>query len=365
MGIPSQPTTVISLGPRSGQPNSNRSLATEFGDSSPHALGDFYRGGPLVANHPVNSGVPTTIGGTRSLSQYNGASIVHRYTISSPVQNLNLFDYATNPARTGTTKSQGYIDNGQYTAGEPGAIEFTISPGVVVGSATRTQNALETGTGWHPSVSLLVINQGTIVGAGGGGGNGGTGALSVAGNPPVPAQPPQPGQGGGTAVAAQRPFIFQNAGVVRGGSGGGGGGGGATGLSAGPGFSIAFPYAGGGGGGGAGQSGGVGGTAFTNNPPTDPLRAKPGQNGGLTTGGLGGSGEPAVQSPIPATPAGGGGGNAISPTVPGIGQTGVPYPTPSPAPRATGLGGAAGFASTGDSIITWQQLGTINGQRIA
>lgn len=354
MGIPSQPTTVISLGPRSGQPNSNRSLATEFGDSSPHALGDFYRGGPLVANHPVNSGVPTTIGGTRSLSQYNGASIVHRYTISSPVQNLNLFDYATNPARNSTTKSQGYIDNGQYTAGEPGAIEFTINPGVVVGSATRTQNALETGTGWHPSVVITLTNQGTIVGAGGAGGNGGTGS-----SPATPAVAAQPGFSGGTAFVAQRSVTLVNVGTIRGGSGGGGGGAGETAIFGGP-FPFTAPYGGGGGGGGAGQSLGAGGTGTAGGSAPAPLQAQPGQTApSITTGGQGGRGDN-FPSPTPVTKGwpGGAGGNAISPTVPGVGQAG----STRPGFTAT-TGGAAGFAITQNANITYSgPPGTIQGQ---
>lgn len=346
MGIPSQPTTVISLGPRSGQPNSNRSLATEFGDSAPHVLGDFYRGGPLVANHPINSGVPTTIGGPRSLSQYNGASIVYRYTISANTQNLNLFDYATNPARTGTTKSQGYIDNGQYTAGEPAGVEFTINPGVVVGSATRTQNALETGTGWHPSVVITLTNQGTIVGAGGTGGIGGYSGYNF------PAQPAagNPGLSGGTAFSAQRPVTLINqSGTIRAGSGGGGGGAGryqSLPTFPFPGPPIIVEYPGGGGGGGAGQSGGTGGgSAAIPSPPAPPIPAYFGQPGNFTQGGLGG--------PAPGSFAGGAGGNAISPTVPGVGQAGTPGVSTPPAPTLGGTGGGVGIAISGNANITY------------
>jgi len=377
MGIPSQPTTVISLGPRSGQPNSNRSLATEFGDTSPHNINDFYRGGPLVANHPVNSGVPTTIGGTRSLSQYNGASIVHRYTISSPVQNLNLYNYATSASRTGTTKSQGYIDNGQYTAGEPGAIEFTINPGVVIGSATRTQNALETGVdnptsgGWHPSVIITVINQGQIIGAGGNGGGVGPTANWPQG---------QSGDGfsGGTAILASRPVTIQNAGTVAGGGGGGGAGDsiydpspdGVKGSTV-----IIYERAGGGGGGGGAGSntppntGGAGGVlpSILYNSPYPGTLPQPGLAGTLTTGGQGRQGiisaPPLVFHPYRGGTGGTGGALGAAGTAGGAVQFPVPHrPLVVWPPYGAGGGGAAGFYAVNNPLITWQQTGTRQGQ---
>lgn len=370
MGIPSQPTTNISLGPSLAP--QGRSISNEFGEAQPsHGLSQFYRGGSFVANHPVNTGVPTS--GTIAASQFNGASIVHRYTISSPVQNLNLYDYATSASRTGTTKSQGYINNGQYIAGQPGAIEFTISPGVVVGSATRTQNALETGTGWHPSVSLLVINQGQIIGAGGDGGGVGPTANWPKG---------QSGDGfsGGTAILASRPVTIQNAGTVAGGGGGGGAGDsiydtvpdGIKGSQV-----IYYDRAGGGGGGGGAGSnappntGGAGGvlpTVLVNlTPPFPGTLPQPGLAGTLTTGGQG------RQGIISAPPLnfhpyrGGTGGNGGALGSAGTAGGAVQFPVPNRPqvfwpPFGAGGGGAAGFYAVNNSLITWQQTGTQQGQ---
>lgn len=340
MPIPSQPTTNISLGPTLAP--TNRSISSEFGDTSPHVLGDFYRGGPLVADHPVNSGVPTTIGGTRSLSQYNGSSIVLRYTISANTQNFNLLTYATSPSRVGTTKSQGYQNDGKYTANQPGyGIEVVINPGVVIGSATRTQNAFETGldgpTGWNPDVKIVLKNQGQIIGAGGNGGA--TDFIS---------SPAGAGQAGGTAVFAQRLITIQNAGTFAGGGGGGGGGG--------LGFNnqVFVGIAGGGGGGGAGSNtppntGGAGGASGSGAPYN-------GQAGTFTAGGNGG---PVVVAPSPS--GAGGRGGTITPTAqPLTGQSGSNGT--GPPPSLGGAGGAAGFYIRGNANVTWQAAGTQTGQ---
>jgi hypothetical protein len=34
-------------------------IGVEFGDTRPHALNEFYRGGSLVSNYPANNPVPT------------------------------------------------------------------------------------------------------------------------------------------------------------------------------------------------------------------------------------------------------------------------------------------------------------------
>lgn len=47
-------------------------IATEFGGTSPHALTEYYRGGGLVPNIPVNNNVPTS--GTISLTNFYNAS---------------------------------------------------------------------------------------------------------------------------------------------------------------------------------------------------------------------------------------------------------------------------------------------------
>ena len=291
--------------PSPGQPISLSQVASELGDSAPYSLSQYYK--PAWPANPANASIPTP-GQPISLSDLHDRTsapgiIPLSYTISSPTQNLNLLTYATSPSRPAPTR---------YTAGTPGySIEFTISPGVVVGSAATGQDALVTSsdspTGWHPDVTLSLINQGTISGAGGDGGNGGF-------HPSVPAGD---GGDGGDGLVAQRSITIDNNSTIAGGGGGGGGGGGT--------FTPFAPLSGGSGGGGAGQSVGA-----------------PAPSGAtLTTGGTGataGGGD------------GGDGGNAGS-----AGQAGVSSTQPA------GAGGAAGAYARGTSNITWQSTGTRQG----
>jgi len=291
--------------PSPGQPISLSQVASELGDSAPYSLSQYYK--PAWPANPANASIPTP-GQPISLSDLHDRTsapgiIPLSYTISSPTQNLNLLTYATSPSRPAPTR---------YTAGTPGySIEFTISPGVVVGSAGTGQDALVTSsdspTGWHPDVTLSLINQGTISGAGGDGGNGGL----------FPSIPAGDGGDGGDGLVAQRSITIDNNSTIAGGGGGGGGGGGT--------FSPISPLTGGAGGGGAGQSVGA-----------------PAPSGAtLTTGGTG------------ATAAGGDGGdggNAGS-----AGQAGVTSTQPG------GAGGAAGAYARGTSNITWQSTGTRQG----
>jgi len=291
--------------PSPGQPISLSQVASELGDSAPYSLSQYYK--PAWPANPANASVPTP-GQPISLSDLHDRTsapgiIPLSYTISSPTQNLNLLTYATSPSRPAPTR---------YTAGTPGySIEFTISPGVVVGSAATGQDALVTSsdspTGWHPDVTLSLINQGTISGAGGDGGNGGL----------FPSIPAGDGGDGGDGLVAQRSITIDNNSTIAGGGGGGGGGGGT--------FTPFAPLSGGVGGGGAGQSVGA-----------------PGPSGAtLTTGGTGataGGGN------------GGDGGNAGS-----AGQAGVTSTQPG------GAGGAAGAYARGTSNITWQSTGTRQG----
>lgn len=291
--------------PSPGQPISLSQVASELGDSAPYSLSQYYK--PAWPANPANASIPTP-GQPISLSDLHDrtsapGTIPLSYTISSPTQNLNLLTYATSPSRPAPTR---------YTAGTPGySIEFTISPGVVVGSAATGQDALVTSsdspTGWHPDVTLSLINQGTISGAGGDGGNGGL----------FPSIPAGDGGDGGDGLVAQRSITIDNNSTIAGGGGGGGGGGGT--------FTPFAPLSGGSGGGGAGQSVGA-----------------PAPSGAtLTTGGTGataGGGD------------GGDGGNAGS-----AGQAGVSSTQPA------GAGGAAGAYARGTSNITWQSTGTRQG----
>ena len=317
MAIPSQPTTNISLGPTLAP--TQRSIASEFGDSAPYSMSEFYRNGGKVPNSPTNSGIPTS--GAISMGQFNGASASTplSYTISADTTNLNLLTYATQQAPAPT----------RYIAGQPGyAITFTVNPGVLVSTTTLGDTALITGAndpvaGWHPDVTITLVNQGAIVGAGGPGGIGPNNNLS--------------GHAGGTAIVAQRAITIQNAGTVAGGGGGGGVGAGVSGYSPSTPTSPGHPTytTGGPGGGGAGRIGGIAsptaGNASDQPIPGGISSPGPGQPGAYTGG------------------AGGGLGQA--------GQTGQQGGDNDAKP-----GGIAGYYSKGDSNITWQATGTRQGQ---
>ena len=118
--------------------------------------------------------------------------------IASNAYNVNLFTLAGSPTNAGKW-------------------QFTINSGVLIGSLSPTTPALETGT--FPAGSMVwIVNQGTIMGAGGAGGFGGG--------------PVGPGligarlaQDGGPALSVHTPLTISNYGVITGGGGGGAGGG--------------------------------------------------------------------------------------------------------------------------------------------
>ena len=329
--IPSQPLAQapMSLGPTNSP--TSRSLSATFSDPAPYQFTQYYRNGPLVPDNAANSGIPTS--GPIALSQFVGATSDPAaqslsYTISANTQNLDLLAYASSPSRPAPTR---------YVLGGAATVTYTISPGIYVGSATTAQNAIVTGandptTGWQPTVTLTVINQGIVLGSGGDGGNGG---ISVPGQI---AGPGDPGLSGGTAIVAQRAVTIQNVGTF---AGGGGGGGGGNGAFSNPGPKQFVYYGGGGGGGGSGtnsapNTGGVGGTGG----PADTAPGDPGQPGSFTAGGTGGA--------SPGANIGGPGG--------GRGQAGT---AGSPLGAA---GGAAGYYAKGNANITWQAVGTRQGQ---
>jgi len=216
--------------------------------------------------------------------------------ISSNAQNLNLWNHL--------------LSTGAASAGVAGSWTVTIASGVIVGSASSTLPALDTGV-FPAGSTLQLVNNGTIAGAGGKGGNG---AVCL----PSGSSPATPGLAGGTALRAQVALSVVNNGAVWGGGGGGGGGVGNFGQA-------------GGGGGGAGMAVAAGGT--------------PGGGAGtLSTGGAGYDSGFAI---------GGNGGDAGQP-----GSTGGISEFPC---QTVGAGGAAGAATIGNSFITWTTAGDRRG----
>jgi hypothetical protein len=247
-------------------------IGVEFGDSRPHALNEFYRGGPLVSDYPANAGVPTA----------NQIAIGNFYGTN----NRNVI----NVTITGSTSNYNAWDNRQPTY-FPGKtdITFTVNPGVVISSGS-TAAAFAVPNQFNASDTVRIVNNGTIIGRGGNGGNGGDGNPGGVGNG-------SPAGGGSTALQIARPTTITNNGNLWGGGGGGGGGGGARvnssffggdGTYTFPSFTNGGCSGGGGGGGGRGiANAGGGGNAFG---PFNTAGGAPGGGSDVNNAGGGGAG---------------------------------------------------------------------------
>lgn len=245
-----------------------------------------------------------TSGTVISMNDLRGKSFSSRTSISLVISsNTNNYDVYTN---RGPTYVPGTSD-----------ITVTINPGVTVGSGSSTQNSFIVPSQFSPTDTVLIINQGTISGAGGPGGFGGTSGKF--------------GSNGGTAIGVSRAVSINNQNTIAGG-GGGGAGGPTVFIPRSPKQGGPITFAGGGGGGGAGTSVGIGGAGYSS-----------GQNGTSTTGGAGGPGGPTP--PGAFTGAGGAGG--------GLGSAGQGTPQGSP--------GGAGLYIFGNPFVTWINNGTRQG----
>ena len=307
--------------PGPGVAISINTIATEFGGSVPHGINEYYRGGGLVPNIPANSNIPTS--GQIALSNFYGGTnrSTLNLTISGNTQNYDLWANAS--------------ASPLYVSGRTDVV-LSVSPGIVVGSSSTGAYALLVPSSFSPTDTVQIINNGTIIGAGGNGGNGGSG-------PPGGATPGGPGGGGGNAIYVNRPVTIQNNATVAGGGGGGGGGGGWQ-------SSVSFGRGGGGGGGGAGNNAGAGGAGGARGSGLPiAFNGQPGGSGTLTSGGGGGGG--GNPGPIPGGPGGGQGasGSAGNPSA-GISGPGTRAPG--------GSGGGAGNYIVGNPFVTWSATGT-------
>jgi len=151
--------------------------------------------------------------------------------------NINLYEYA--------------IARREINSGD--TVNLTINTGAVIGSASTSQPAFTTGSGWPSGVTINIVNRGRIEGAGGKGGDGGD---SVASSKNPIGSDGADGEDGGLGVSFLYNCSFTNDGFVAGGGGGGGGGGGAT-HNESDNFEIKQAT----GGGGAGAQGNIGGGA--------------------------------------------------------------------------------------------------------
>jgi len=301
MAIPG-PGTAISI----------QTIVNEFGGTAPHSLNEYYRGGGLVPDTPTNAAIPTS--GTIAIGNFYGSAnrAIVNLTISGDTQNYDVYN------NRGPSYVAGATD-----------LTVTVNPGVVVSSASIPAYAMLVPSAFNPSDTVRIVNNGTIIGAGGTGGGGAPA--------PPGARPGNPGTTAGNAIFVNRPTTITNNNLIAGGGGGGGGGGNGP-------APILRRSAGGGGGGGAGRNvggGGAGGGAG----PLSPA-ATPGTAGTLAAGGAGGAGGPSPGSV--GGPGGPGGGQ---------GADGTAGATPGP----TALGGAAGLAGfyiVGNPFVTYPATGT-------
>jgi len=108
-------------------------LATEFGDSTPNSMSEFYRGGSLVADNAVNGNVPSS--GAVSFSNYYASAITQTRNIS-----INL-GYVNPSGGTGLT-----------------TISSTGTPVSIGGTANTVayQPVFYAGTGFFTNASITI-----------------------------------------------------------------------------------------------------------------------------------------------------------------------------------------------------------------
>ena len=294
-------------------------IATEFGDTTPNSMSEYYRGGSLVPDAPANTSIPTS--GAIGIGDFYGATnrVAVPLTISANTQNYDVYTQAS--------------ASPLYTAGIAD-VTLTINPGVVVGSSSTGTYALNVPNAFNAGDTVTIVNNGTVIGRGGNGGSGGSGFTNPGGG----------GGNGGNAVYVNRALILTNNGTLAGGGGGGGGGGAQNNSSFTPkGSPSPSGSGGGGGGGGAGNTAGSGGGGG----PSPFGTGGSGGGGNTTSGGGGGAGTP---GPTPGGPGGSGGGQGAN----GGGGT-----TRS---GSGGGGGTRGFYVVGNPNITYPATGTRLGQ---
>lgn len=285
------------------------------------------------------TGTPTTAVSNQNFSviaTYRGVSGSGNYTLT-----VNPAPFAFSPTLASTTTNYN-VYSAVQAAGWDGArpllATITVPGGGVVGATSTGLYAFSTGSGFPAGSVIALVNNGTIVGAGGAGGNWGT-----------------VGSAGGSALWAQFPLTVTNNGTIAGGGGGGGGSNRAT---------VVNVLAGGaGGGGGRGYGTSPGGAADPAYAGAQYPQGGAGTNGTISAAGAGGAGVTSgtypnqYSAPPYASSASGGAGGTL-------GQAGV---AAIPGWIADGTvvpgvaGGAAGYAVVGQANVTWSTTGTVLG----
>lgn len=166
-------------------------IRDEFGGSNPAYMSQYYAGGARV--YSGAPGIPSS--GTIYYSQFRGkqSRININYTNNSYLYDFNLYNLMVGLVGYPSAPVDITFYNNSYISGTPWA--FNV------------------GTGWPSGSTIVIVNNGYILGTGGNGGAGGTRGGGYLG-------------GGGThALLVQTPgVVVYNHGGIYGGGGGGGGG---------------------------------------------------------------------------------------------------------------------------------------------
>lgn len=332
---PSSVAVLVSQGYVGGSSIPSNPLGGDFAILGANISGDI---GQIIVRASITKGgtpaemvKPLDANGTYSTDSVEWRKLVTEYG-SGSAKNLESFKNAYGGGSTLEISSSLANYNIYTMLGSPTSavnVTLTIPSGVTVSSNNTGTPALDTGN--LPSGSTVtIINNGSIIGAGGAGGTGG--ALSAC----ATITAGESGGSGGNAINLTVPTTIDNTNGYIFGGGGGGGGGGAT-------YSICgFGWSGGGGGGGAGSIGGAGGAGGYNYYIYD--AGDPGTSGGTSGGGGGGGGYfDGVRH------AGGGGNGGEYGTSGNTGDVGVGGVNSS-----AGAGGSAGKAvNLNGNTITW------------
>lgn len=272
-------------------------LLTGGGFTAAPAIGYRLEASPLQDVLGDRDTIPIQVKSVKSHPE--GETITaEEFQSSVPVGSLTT-DVVTVPTSENNLNLEEIHDQ-TYPVAEAGdTVICYINSNVVIGSDSPGSPSFEVGT-FAAGVTVIIINNGRIVGCGGDSGRGGDGGDRIGGEPGTSTEDGDNGQAGddgGTAFYTRR-TVSLVANEIWGGGGGGGGGGGAGYSSGSVGITAG---GGGGGGGGAGRIQGTGSNGGNGGDP-DGDSGNSGDNSETESGGQGGTGGD-------STGAAGGGGN--------------------------------------------------------
>lgn len=179
-------------------------LATEFGDTAPYSMSEYYRDGGKVPGN--NTGVPTS--GAIGLGHFYGAIAALVLDITSNTSNVNILTLATAAGYNAATDTTPIIVNVAAGVEITGSGTYAMRTGALNADSDLTINVAST--------AFITGYTGTQGATGGSCSNG------------------SPGTAGGdsiyfeTATGGSGTYAVVNSGTIRSGGGGGGGGGGGS-----------------------------------------------------------------------------------------------------------------------------------------